>query len=309
MCHENFPQSFETWHQAHVTRGAQTTGMKKLLTLSALTATLAATASAAPVISAQSIIVNPVQNNVNVRVWTNKDTSGTRTPNYFPGERIQISTSVDQDAYVYLFNVDPEGKVDLILPNRYSGGQNYLKANTTKVFPPAGAGFTFDIAAPYGLNKVLALASRTPLNIDQIAQFKTQQSGFATSSVQGQQQLAQALSIVVNPVAQPIPQNSWDSATAFYNVAQRPVAAPAPVRPAYPWTQVRTWRSYTPYTQGTNVVTVYQNYNTQLTDQGYRLVSRNQRGDNLYATYRSNSGTAQLLIRLVNGQFEVRITR
>jgi len=280
--------------------------MKKLLTLTALTATLAATASAAPVISAQSIIVNPVQNNVNVRVWTNKDTSGTRTPSYFPGERIQISTTVDQDAYVYLFNVDPNGQVDMILPNRYAGGANYVKANTTKVFPAPGAGFTFDIAAPYGLNKVLSLASRTPLNIEQLSQFKTQQGSFQTG-IQGQGQLAQALSIVVNPVAQPIPQNSWDSATAFYNVAQRPVSAPA--QPTYPWTQVRVWRSYTPYTSGSNVVTVYQDFNTQLTDQGYRLVSRNQRGNELSATYRGNNGTAQLYIRLVNGQFEVRINR
>ncbi|MDO4244398.1 MAG: DUF4384 domain-containing protein [Deinococcus sp.] len=286
--------------------------MKKLLTLTALTATLAATASAAPVISAQSIIVNPVQNNVNVRVWTNKDSTGTRTPNYVPGERIQIYTSVDQDAYVYLFNVDPNGQVDMILPNRYAGGQNFVKANTTKVFPPAGAGFTFDIAAPYGLNKVLALASRTPLNIDQIAQFKSQQSGFATTTVQGQQQLAQALSIVVNPVAQPIPQNSWDSATAFYNVAQGSVAQPAPVtptRPVYPWTQVRVWQSYTPYTQGTTVTTVYQTYNTQFANQGYRLVSRQQRGDSLYATYRGDAGTAQLVIRLTGGQFQIQINR
>ncbi|WP_339095356.1 DUF4384 domain-containing protein [Deinococcus sp. VB343] len=280
--------------------------MKKLLTLTALTATLAATASAAPVISAQSIIVNPVQNNVNVRVWTNKDSTGTRTPNYVPGERIQIYTSVDQDAYVYLFNVDPNGQVDMILPNRYAGGQNFVKANTTKVFPPAGAGFTFDIAAPYGLNKVLALASRTPLNVDQIAQFKSQQSGFATTAVQGQKQLAQALSIVVNPVTSPIPQNSWDSATAFYNVvaatAQRPVTT-------YPWTTVRTWRTFTPYTQDTTIVDVYETYNTQFANQGYSLVGQRYQGDTVYATYRSSTGTAQLVIRLANGQFEVRINR
>ena len=277
--------------------------MKKLLTLSAFAAL--ATASAAPVISAQSIIVNPVQNNVNVRVWTNKDSTGTRTPNYVPGERVQIYTSVSQDAYVYLFNVDPQGKVDMILPNRYAGGENYLRANTTKVFPPAGAGYTFDIDAPYGLNKVLALASRTPLNVDQIAQFKSQQ-GFATSNVQGQGQLAQALSIVVNPVAQPIPQNSWDSATAFYNVAQRQVSQPSP---SYPWTQVREWRSYVPYSRQTTVVTVYDTYNTQLVNQGYRLVDRRQPGNHMRAVYQGNDGQAELLIRLSGGRIEISIQR
>ena len=75
--------------------------MKKLLTLTALTATLAATASAAPVISAQSIIVNPVQNNVNVRVWTNKDSTGTRTGpvasfNWYRGSPIGRERATEQ---------------------------------------------------------------------------------------------------------------------------------------------------------------------------------------------------------------------
>ena len=281
--------------------------MKKLLTLTALTAALTGLSSAAPVISAQSIIVNPVPNNINVSVWTNKARTG--TPNYVPGERIQIYTSVSQDAYVYLFNVDPDGKVDMILPNRYSGGANFVKANTTKVFPPAGAGFTFDIAAPYGLNKVLALASRTQLNVNQIAQFTSEQSGFATTNagVQGQQQLAQALSIVVNPVTQPVPQNSWDSATAYYNVvapvAQRPVTS-------YPWTTVRTWRSVTPYQQGTTIVNVYETYNNQFADQGYVLVGQRQQNNQVVATYRARTGgTAQLVIRLSGDQFEIRINR
>ncbi|GGK30502.1 S-layer protein [Deinococcus malanensis] len=218
--------------------------MKNLMLVTGTLGVLAAlgTAGATPTLSAQSIIVNPVANPVNVRVWTDRDPTGSRAPEYAPGEKIRLYTSVSQDSYVYLFNVDPQGTVDLILPNRYQGGGNFLKANTVKAFPASGDPFTFDIAAPYGMNKVLALASRTPLNIDQIATFKGQQSGFASVSVQGQNQLAQALSIVVRPVEQ----NTWDSATAFYNVVNRtpaavappvstaPVAAPlttAPVRP------------------------------------------------------------------------------
>ncbi len=185
--------------------------MKNLLIIGTLA--LAGAASAAPKISAQSIIVNPVQADLNVKVWTNKDPGGQASPNYRVGERITLYTSVSNDAYVYLFNVNPDGSIDQILPNRFTSGGNFLRANTVKQFPAPGDSYTFDISGVAGQNKVLAVASETALNLDQISQFKSDQGGFATVNVRGQQNLAQALSIVVNP----IPQNSWTTDVAFYN--------------------------------------------------------------------------------------------
>ncbi|WP_394648987.1 DUF4384 domain-containing protein [uncultured Deinococcus sp.] len=298
--------------------------MKKLLPLSIVTAALAATAGAAPIISAQSIIVNPVQTALDVRVWTDRDSSGTQTPNYVPGERIRLYTSVNQDAYVYLFNVDPQGQVDLILPNRYAGGANFLKANTTKVFPDANDGFTFDIAAPYGLNKVLAVASRTPLNLDQIATFKSGQNSFASVNVQGQQQLAQALSIVVNPV----PQDTWTSDTAYYNVAQPTSAAPvrpapvqpvrpapvrpapvqpAPVQPSLPWLNDRNWNYE--FQRSDTLARVHETYASQLRSQGYQLVSIRQQGNQIRSDWRRGRDTARLEVKQRGGSFAVEIER
>ncbi|MDB5046580.1 MAG: S-layer protein [Deinococcus sp.] len=192
--------------------------MKKLLMIPA--AMLLSTAAAAPKISAQSIIVNPTQPDLSVSVRVDKDQSGNASPNYRVNEPIKISTSVNRDAYVYLFNLDSSGEVTQILPNRISGNEALVKANTTRVFPAAGDNFTFSVDGPIGLNKVLALASLTPLNLDQISSFKTQQDQFATVSAKGQDKLAQALSIVVNP----LPQNSWVSDTAFFNVVgQTPI--------------------------------------------------------------------------------------
>ncbi|KEF33798.1 S-layer protein [Deinococcus sp. RL] len=191
--------------------------MKKLLMIPA--AMLLSTAAAAPRISAQSIIVNPTQPDLSVSVRVNKDSSGSGNPTYRVGENITISTTVNRDAYVYLFNVDANGEVTQILPNRL-GGENFVKANTTVTFPRPGANFTFTVGEDLGLNKVLALASLTPLNLDQLSTFKSQQDQFATVNARGQNQLAQALSIVVNP----IPQNSWVTDTAFFTVvSQNPV--------------------------------------------------------------------------------------
>ena len=188
--------------------------MKRLMMIPA--AMLLGTAAAAPKISAQSIIVNPTQPDLSVSVRVDKDTSGNQNPAYTVGNNISISTTVNRDAYVYLFNVNPDGSIDQILPNRL-GGENFVKANTTRVFPSATDKFTFDIEGPIGQNKVLALASLTPLNLDQISSFKTAQDSFATVNAKTQAGFAQALSIVVN--AQP--QNSWVSDTAFYTVAGR----------------------------------------------------------------------------------------
>ncbi|CAM4445289.1 PEGA domain-containing protein [Deinococcus marmoris] len=188
--------------------------MKKLLMIPA--ALLLSTAAAAPKISAQSIIVNPTTPDLSVSVRVDKDSTGAQNPAYKVDDNAVISATVNRDAYVYLFNVNPDGSVDQILPNRLSGGDsNLVKSGTTKSFPAPGDNFKFTIAGPIGQNKVLALASLTPLKLDQISSFKTTQDQFATVNAKSQAGLAQALSIVVTP----IPQNSWVSDTAFYTVA------------------------------------------------------------------------------------------
>lgn len=319
--------------------------MKFLTSLSTVTALLIGTASASPVISAQSIIVNPVPTSLSVKVWTDRDSSGTQAPNYLPGERIRLYTSVNQDAYVYLFNVDPQGNVDLILPNKYQGGANFLKANTTRAFPSPGDPFTFDIATPYGLNKVLALASRTALNLDQIATFKTQQNSFATVNVKGQQQLAQALSIVVNPVEP----TSWISDTAYYNVVasttgqtggqtgggtatplQAPVAAaparPNPIQPVptakalsvqvqpsttqpAPLPNVRDWQ--TAVERQGSLSSVYVEYAARLRAEGFAQTSARQTGNHIKGEFRKGDSRATLEVKQKgkSGGFEIKVTR
>ncbi|GAA5514135.1 hypothetical protein Dcar01_02888 [Deinococcus carri] len=193
--------------------------MKKPAILFALTASLlaplAAPALAAPVISAQSIIVNPVQTSLQARVWVDRDASGSRTPNYRIGDRIRVSVSVNENAYVYLFYVDPDGSVDQILPNRL-GGSNYVRKGEVRTFPSPRDNFVFNVGGNPGLNKVLVVASRRPLDLSELSSFRSGQP-FAQVNAKGSQQLAQALSIVVNPVEQPVPQQDWVSDTAFFN--------------------------------------------------------------------------------------------
>ncbi|QFP77858.1 DUF4384 domain-containing protein [Deinococcus sp. AJ005] len=201
----------------------KTASLKKsalLLAVSAALLGLAAPAFAAPKISAQSIIVNPVATNLSARVWVNRDPSGTQNPSYRIGEHITLYTSVNENAYVYLFNVNPDGSTDQILPNRISSS-NYVRAGQTRAFPASGDQFTFDVAGPYGLNRVLVIASRRALNLNELSSYQNG-GNFAVVKPKTSQGLAQALSIVVDPVpspvTQPVAQTDWISDTAYYTV-------------------------------------------------------------------------------------------
>ncbi len=196
-----------------------------LKALALLTSVALGSAFAAPLISAQSIIVNPIDDGLTVKVWTDRDTGGNSTPDYRVGERIRLYAKVNEDAYIYLFNVDPAGKIDMILPNRLQGGASFMRANETKSFPANGAKFFYTVGddGGYGINKVLAVVSKNQLNLNDIARFKNNQAQFADVQVSGQNNLAQALSIVVNP----IPSEEWYSDTALYNVVSRTGNAPS----------------------------------------------------------------------------------
>lgn len=221
--------------------------MNKLMTVTALLGLAAGTAVASPAkITAQSIIVNPVETKLDVQVWVNKDATGNANPVYRKGEALSVGLRTNADAYVYLFNVNANGTIDLFFPNGFEES-NFMKANVTRSFPAQDAKYTFTVGGPNGQDKLLALASTRELNLDDIARFAGDQ-GFAQVRLSGQDNLARALSIVVNP----LPADGWTTDVALFRVqaqtsggtsgtvTQTPTT-PAPTTPApqQPTAQIR----------------------------------------------------------------------
>ena len=173
------------------------------------------------VLSPQAIIVNPVPT-YNVEVFVDRDASGDATPSYAVGEQLTVGVRVSEDAYVYLFDVRSDGTVNQILPNNYDadGQNNFVRAGETKLFPPQGAAYAFQLEAPEGFDKVIAVASRTQLDTSTLASFAADPN-FASSQI-GEQGFAEALSIIVRP----LPQADWVSDTALIYVGS--TAPPAP---------------------------------------------------------------------------------
>ena len=173
------------------------------------------------VLSPEAIVVNPLPS-FETEVFLDKDPSGTGRPNYTIGESVRVGVRVSEDAYVYLFNVRSDGSIDQILPNNYdaNGQNNFLRGGETKYFPPEGADYSFQIDAPGGLDKVIALASHTPLDTSTLASFENDPN-FASSNL-GEQAFAEGLSVIVRP----LPQDDWVTDTVLFYVSGAPAAPP-----------------------------------------------------------------------------------
>ncbi len=187
--------------------------MRKLLFTLALL--LGAAAFAQATVSPQGIIVNPKPGDLRVKVWVDRDPGRTGNAVYQIGDKIKISVSVNRSAYVYLFNVNADGTVDLILPNAYDRN-NRLNAGEVRTFPPKGARYEYTITGPEGANYVLALASLRPLSMGDLADIRN-----GRANVRGLSNLSQKLSIVVRPV----PNKEWASDALRYYVGRH---APPP---------------------------------------------------------------------------------
>jgi hypothetical protein len=279
-------------------------------------------AFATPQISPQSIIVNPVQASLSVNVSVDRAGSN---PVYNIGDSIRVNVRVSDDAYVYLFSVHADGQIDQILPNRLSGGSQFLRANESRSFPPAGGAYTLSVDGPSGQDKVLAVASKRQLDTSEIASFRGNQP-FATSSIQGQDNLARALSIVV----QPVPASDWVTDVTYFQVQPRYAnTTPAPrnnmtttitsnttttisveyglnVYPGAVIVRLDDPSDQTVNVQlssGANFKTVVQFYGQELERNGWQMVARAGNGNNIRLMFRRSGSMIELEIRRISGGF------
>lgn len=179
---------------------------------------LLALAMASAKVTPQGIVVNPAPGDLKVKVWVDKDPGKTGKARYRIGERIYVFVTVTRDAYVYLFDVKPNGEIDLFLPNPYDRN-NRLRAGETRRFPPPGARYAFTVTGPPGEELILAIATKRPLTSREIGDLER-----GEVRIQGLQNLSRALSIAVNP----LPNRDWASDWARFQVVDRTATTPPP---------------------------------------------------------------------------------
>jgi hypothetical protein len=89
-------------------------------------------------------------------------TVATEKSAYLVGEKVRITGTLNQSAYLYLIDVDAAGKVSLAFPNAFSPA-NLMQAGPFIL--PDKAIYNFTVVLPSGIEYLYAIASTQPLNL------------------------------------------------------------------------------------------------------------------------------------------------
>lgn len=89
---------------------------------------------------------------------------------FFAGDNVRIWYKSTQAGYLYLFNIDSTGHVDVLFPNRLNM-RNYIQSQSLNCVPQESDDFDFVVSAkPLGLNTIIGLVSNKALSPQQLAQ-------------------------------------------------------------------------------------------------------------------------------------------
>ncbi|MFQ6112860.1 MAG: DUF4384 domain-containing protein, partial [bacterium] len=147
------------------------------------------------------------------------------------GSQVRFTVEVERDAYVYLVDVDPAGKVTVLFPNMYAK-DSYLKGGTSYEMP-APKLYRLHVSGPAGPELVKAIATTKALKLDILTSDSGDFSGLDESAVDVARAIVDQLKrevnrsytrgIVVLPAAsleQPIATEGWTSDSVLLRVLE-----------------------------------------------------------------------------------------
>jgi hypothetical protein len=105
----------------------------------------------------EGILVQPLQTPLAVQLGLEKAA-------YAPGDRLRLTITLNQDSYVYIYNITPDRRVNLLFPNAYQP-MNLLKAGTHTI---PNQRYSFVISPPTGFECIQVLALAAPLPLEQL---------------------------------------------------------------------------------------------------------------------------------------------
>ena len=80
------------------------------------------------------------------------------------GQDISLTFRSSKDGYLNLVEIEPNGNMQVIFPNKYKG-ENQVKALQALRIPEDIGGFRFEAREPVGQSRIVALVTRNPLNL------------------------------------------------------------------------------------------------------------------------------------------------
>ena len=154
----------------------------------------------------QTIIIGPEESALDIDIRTNK-------PRYKPEETLRIHLELNRDAYVYIYNVRPDGRVRLLFPNGFARN-NYLTAGNHTL--PATNDYSLVVSEPLGVESLQAIASTTPLPIPDLSSQSLDEQAFPVLG-QGIQEVKPDVEAIITETS---PSEGWASAWTQFLVAR-----------------------------------------------------------------------------------------
>jgi hypothetical protein len=93
-----------------------------------------------------------------LNVWPDHDSRV-----YYDGEQMTVRLWADHDCYFIVYHIDVNNVRQVLFPNQYDKGTNFLKANEVKTIPVEGS--QFDICEPFGEEWIEVFASEENFTI------------------------------------------------------------------------------------------------------------------------------------------------
>lgn len=109
----------------------------------------------------QGIIPVPVEPGIVVSLATDK-------ASYAPGDALKLTFTLNRDAYVYLYNLTSDGKVKLLVPNRFVQNPRFPAGKHT--LPTTG--WSLRVTEPEGFEYLQLVASEGPLSFYEAKAFE-----------------------------------------------------------------------------------------------------------------------------------------
>lgn len=76
-----------------------------------------------------------------------------------PGDIVALTFESDGDCYLTIMDMGTSGRIVRLWPNQYSGGDNFVPANSPRSFPSPNDRFQFKIGGPGGVERIVAYAT------------------------------------------------------------------------------------------------------------------------------------------------------
>lgn len=154
----------------------------------------------------ESIIIQPHPTPIAIQMELNQT-------GYAPGDKLRLAITLSQEAYVYIYNITPDQRVNLLFPNAYQP-VNLLKAGQHKL---PDKRYSFVVTPPTGFECIQVLALAAPLALDQLLPQGKLLAPFPTLSTQPQQFKQTIQKLIVGAVGA----SGWAAAWTCFEIAAK----------------------------------------------------------------------------------------